>query len=155
PTSPYSVYVTGTSNDTSNAVVTKLAPAGQGLTSAWTKGFHPRPTGTSHAYGITADGSGNIYTTGSFSGSVDFDPSGGKGHGKYALTSTGYPDIYVSKLDPNGNFAAATHVGGNVGGTHASDRGVGITLDGAGNVYTTGEFTATTDFDPTAGTYYL
>ena len=32
------------------------------------------------------------------------------------LTSTGYPDIYVSKLDASGNFAAATHVGKTRGG---------------------------------------
>ena len=46
------------------------------------------------------DNLGNVYTTGSFQGTVDFDP----GTGTYELTSVGETDIFISKLDANGNF---------------------------------------------------
>ncbi len=59
--------------------------------------------------GIAVDGQGNIFITGSFSGTVDFDP----GAGTYSLTSTldsiGNPtvDAFVSKLVPSSALQAA------------------------------------------------
>ena len=41
-----------------------------------------------------------------------------------------------------------------MGGTF-SDKGQSITTDGIGNVYTTGTFYSTVDFDPDTGTLYL
>ena len=43
---------------------------------------------------ITADASGNIYTTGNFYGTVDFDPEAGITD----LTSAGLRDIFIQKL---------------------------------------------------------
>ena len=45
--------------------------------------------------GITIDSSGNIYTTGVFQGTADFDPSIGTSN----LTSAGDNDIFISKLE--------------------------------------------------------
>ena len=58
--------------------------------------------GTSQDYGfsITTDNQGNVYTSGSFWGTVDFDP----GPGFFNLTSAGTYDVFVSKLDASGNF---------------------------------------------------
>ena len=89
------------------------------------------------------DHQGNVYTTGYFEGSVDFDP----GIGTNLLTSAGLIDIFVLKLDTSGNFQWAKSMGGN-----SNDAGCSIALDGSGNVYTTGYFLATADFDPGPGT---
>ncbi|PCI92566.1 MAG: hypothetical protein COB15_17465, partial [Flavobacteriales bacterium] len=98
------------------------------------------------SYSISIDNSGNIYTTGKFLGTVDFDPNAGT----YNLTALGSSDIFISKLDANGNFVWAKNIGGS-----NSDGGHSIVADNSGNVYTTGKFYGTVDFDPNAGTYNL
>ena len=53
--------------------------------------------GTGNDYGgtsIAIDSNSNVYTTGMFSGTADFDP----GAGTFNLTSAGSGDIFVSKL---------------------------------------------------------
>ena len=93
------------------------------------------------ARGIALDTSDNIYTTGYFSQTADFDP----GLGFTNLSSGGgFNDIFVSKLDSNGNFGFAK----SMGGAAAHDYGNAITLDPSGNIYTTGYFAGTADFDP-------
>lgn len=102
-------------------------------------------------YSLALDNNGNVYTTGTYRGTGDFDP----GVGVFNLTSTGNGDVFISKLDVNGNFVWAKSMGGV--NTHASqhDRGWCITVDNLGNVYTTGDFDGTGDFDPGAGVYNL
>jgi hypothetical protein len=95
---------------------------------------------------IALDGSGNIYTTGSFFGNVDFNP----GTGISNLTSAGDWDIFISKLDAAGNFIWAKSMGG-----PSVDVSRSIAVDGSGNVYTTGWFENTADFDPGIGTSNL
>jgi hypothetical protein len=95
---------------------------------------------------IAIDGLGNVYTTGFFGGTVDFDP----GAGIFNLSSVGSWDIFISKLDSSGNFIWATSMGG-----AASDQGLSILLDGSANVYTTGYYVGTADFDPGAGVFNL
>ncbi|MEA3546700.1 MAG: hypothetical protein U9R66_03475 [Thermodesulfobacteriota bacterium] len=97
---------------------------------------------------ISTDDSGNVYTTGYFTGTVDFDP----GEGVVELTSaTPYrPDIFISKLDSNGNLIWAKSMGGPL-----EDRGQNIYIDDYSNIYTTGGFTGTVDFDPGEGVVEL
>ncbi len=97
-------------------------------------------------YSITVDASGNVYTTGYFSETADFDPGAGTAN----LISAGAFDIFVQKLDANGNFVWAKSFGGST-----QDRGNSITVDVSGNVYTTGYFEGTVDFDPGTGTANL
>lgn len=92
------------------------------------------------------DASGNVYTTGYFTGTVDFNA----GPGIYNLTSAGGFDIFISKLDAFGNFLWAKQLGG-----ASDDKGISITVDSIGNVYTTGVFWFTADFDPGPGNYSL
>ena len=95
---------------------------------------------------IAVDASGNVYTTGTFNGTVDFDP----GPGTFSLTSTGVEDVYISKLDSSGNFVWAGAWGGG-----SFDLGLSIAIDANGFVYSTGLFQGTADFDPGAGTFNL
>ncbi len=105
--------------------------------------------GTSTDYGlsVTVDGSGNIYSTGYFQNTVDFDP----GSGVHNLTSDGGTDIYVQKLSSEGEFIWAKHIGG----VSVLDIGYSIKVDDSGNVYTTGSFGNVVDFDPGSGVYSL
>jgi hypothetical protein len=103
--------------------------------------------GTFYQSGIsTADLFGNVYTTGYFSGTVDFDP----GTGTFNLTSAGNYDIFVTKTNASGNFIWAKRMGGTY-----NNLSYAITIDSLGNVYTTGFFTGTADFDPGIGTFNL
>ena len=98
-------------------------------------------TGLDNGFGITVDALSDVYTTGQFSGTADFDPNTGSA----SLTSAGQSDIFVSRLDSDGNFMWAKVLGGTGG-----DIGKGISVDALGNVYTTGNFSGTADFDPDA-----
>lgn len=102
--------------------------------------------GVNIGYSIATDASGNVYTTGSFSGTVDFDP----GPGTYTLASSGSSDIFISKLNSTGAFVWAQKIGGT--GTGA---GNSIALDASANVYITGFFIGTSDFDPGVNTFNL
>ena len=96
--------------------------------------------------GIATDANGNVYTVGYFENTVDFDP----GPGTVNLTSEGFYDIFIQKLDPNGNLMWVKQIGGT-----GADRANAIALDALGNIYTTGSFANTVDFDPGPGTYNL
>src|SRR5215208_3586212 len=95
---------------------------------------------------VAVDGDGNVYSIGIFYGTVDFDP----GAGAYNLSSAGSSDVFISKLDANGNFVWAKNVGGT-----SNDYGNGLVADGTGNIYISGYFSDVADFDPSAGEYDL
>jgi hypothetical protein len=100
----------------------------------------------SAAFELAIDASNNIIITGNFSGVADFDPS----NSTYNLTA-GFDDPYVAKYSNLGTliFAKIFAAGPNndVVGT--------IKLDNLGNIYVTGYFSGTADFDPGIGTYNL
>lgn len=104
--------------------------------------------GTSYEDGrsIKVDASGNVFITGSFNGTVDFNP----GLGIFNLTSSGNDDIFITKLDSSGNFVWAKQIG-----QTSWDQGWSIVLSASGNIYTTGGFLGTVDFDPGPGTFNL
>ncbi len=97
---------------------------------------------------ITVDSTLNIYTTGSFSGTVDFDP----GVGSFNLSTTGSQAIYVNKLDSSGNFIWAKSIAGSGSG---ANQGNSIAIDRTLNIVTTGYFSGTLDFDPSANVFNL
>ena len=83
--------------------------------------------------GIAVDGAGNVYVTGQFQGYATF--------GSHSLSSSGGYDIFVAKLSPEGIWVWAINPGGT-----GNSYGYSIALDGAGNVYATGEFRGTVTF---------
>jgi len=118
-------------------------PAAWAQEFAWAKGIGG--PGLDGGGGVAADSNGNVYITGSFSGTVDFDP----GPGTYYLTATD-DDIFILKLNSLGNFVWVKQV---VGGGY--DVGNNVTLDSSNNLYTVGTFQKTADFDPGPGTHNL
>jgi quercetin dioxygenase-like cupin family protein len=95
--------------------------------------------------GVALDGSGTAYVTGGFAGTnVDFDPGSGT---DYHSSSNYALDAFLSKFDSSGSFLLARTWGG-IG----DDIGGGDAVDGSGNVYVSGQFQYTVDFDPGTGT---
>ncbi|MCH8330260.1 MAG: SBBP repeat-containing protein, partial [Bacteroidetes bacterium] len=95
---------------------------------------------------ITIDPTGNVYITGRFEDTADFDPT----TGTLNLTSNGASDVFIQKLNTAGNLIWARSIGGT-----SSDYGNSITTDASGNVYVTGYYQGTVDFDPGSGTVNL
>ncbi len=122
--------------------VTKLDPSGSFL---WSKQIGG--SGSDFSFSVAVDVNENVYTTGGFDGTVDFDP----GIGIFYLNAVGSSDIFVSKFNASGNFIWAKQMGG----TSSGDVGQSIAVDINGSVYTTGVFMNTADFDPGTGTYNL
>jgi hypothetical protein len=121
-----------------DAFVSKLDSSGALL---WAKRFGGGVT--TQAYSITVDSSGNVYTTGDFSNTADFDP---RADVTNDLIAVGQRDVFVSKLDSTGALIWAKGFGGTL-----NETGESISVDNSGNVYTTGYFAGTADFDPGIG----
>ena len=90
-------------------------------------------------YSIAISTSGNIYCTGIFEGTADFDP----GVGVFNLSASGLSDVFICKFDTEGNFKFAKRMGGN-----SYNRSLELAIDAGENIYTTGFFDNTVDFDP-------
>ena len=86
--------------------------------------------------GIAVDDNGNSYVTGFFKESATFSTT--------TLTSRGDYDIFVAKMDSNGNWLWAKHAGG-----ASYDGGKGIAVDYNGNSYVTGDFKGSATFGTT------
>lgn len=114
---------------------------GQSQNFQWANGFGG--TNVDEGRSVTIDGAGNVYATGSFAGTADFDPSAATA----TLLSNGgvQPDIYIAKYNSSGVYQWAFKIGGT-----AADDGSGIATDAAGNIYVTGSFNGSVDFDPSA-----
>ncbi|MEQ1904804.1 MAG: calcium-binding protein [Pirellulaceae bacterium] len=87
----------------------------------------------------------DVYVTGTFAGTADFDPSAGT----LNLVSAGNADAFVARLNGE-TLVWATRTGSAV-----NDSPFGIALDPDGNVLTVGEFRQTADFNGGTGTFNL
>jgi len=145
---------TGSFNLTSNGpdrdiFIQKLGSNGEFI---WAKQISGQPSGAptpTHSNDIAIDDSGNLYFTGYFDGTVDFNPDPSA---TFNLTVAAYSDIFICKLDMHGNFIWAKKFSGTQGGV-----GYSLDLDENNNVYSTGTIgpTATVDFDPGPETFNL
>jgi hypothetical protein len=151
-------------------------------------------TGTISAGRIFINSAGHILVTGTFSGTIDFDPAASVSN---LVSNSGSRDVYLATYTANGAFVGAAalmatasaddlrdcylhengylYVAGGTGGIlfgkysgtgspvwtkqltnlTSSLTGAGIRADSAGNVFLTGNFSSSCDFDPSAATYTL
>lgn len=82
---------------------------------------------------IAVDDTGNLYIIGSYALIANF--------GTESLISSNFSNIFIAKIDKNGNFIWTKHAGG-----AQDDIGNGIALDLNGNIYVTGSFRLIADF---------
>lgn len=144
------IYVAGqTTSSVNNYSIQKLVAQTGNI--IWTKSISSSGS-TAHAHCIALDSINNVYITGFFIGTVDFDPS----IANYNLTPIGARDSYVQKIDSGGNFVFAWQFGGTntLGQSHVV--GKGIVIDKAQNMYMTGSFSgySEVDFDPSPSSTY-
>ncbi|UTW66854.1 SBBP repeat-containing protein [bacterium SCSIO 12643] len=147
------VYVTGYFNDTidfdpgvgvynvistggPDMFILKLNSSGDFIWVKSTEGAY------SSGENICLDHTGNIYVSGEFGGIIDLDP----GLGVSSFTSYGQSDAFILKLDTLGNFVWAKRRGS----IHV-DKDNDMILDRFHNIYLTGYFADTVDFDPGVG----
>lgn len=95
---------------------------------------------------VTTDADGNVYVTGVFQETADFDP----GANEFLMTSAGGLDIFIVKLTADGNFVWAKSFSG---AEYEESNGIGVDTDG--NIYVSGYFYNPLDFDTGAGEYIL
>ena len=104
----------------------------------------------SQALGVHTDRAGNVYVTGYYDDIVDFDPDPIISELRESVMG---PDIFVARYTPAGGLVWVKTAGGSgddLGpGTWApGDVGQGVSVDTGFNVYVTGYYQGTVDFDP-------
>ena len=95
--------------------------------------YHVKGAGEMEIMAITIDENKNIYHTGRFRATQDF--------GGESISSKGFTDGYVHKLDPEGQHLWVNHFG-----STESEAGLNIALKG-NDLFVTGYFEETIDFD--------
>ena len=95
----------------------------------WGGGFGSYSAESANA--IEVDGAGNTYIVGKYRNTVDFDP----GAGAFLMTAQGESDIFILKLDQNGQFLWSKSIGGT-----SFDYAYDVKIDGNGNLFITGVF---------------
>lgn len=112
----------------------------------WVRSFGS--TNADFGEALAVDGAGNVYVTGTFAWTVDFDPDPLT---TFNLVSAGLDDVFLVKLNPSGNLVWAKRFGGT-----GYDEGRSVVVPASGDVYITGQFYGMVDFDPDpASTYNL
>lgn len=95
---------------------------------------------------IKTDNTGAVYIAGQFFDGTDFDPTAGD---DYYFTLNGgntSGDMFVTKLNTNGSYGWTRVYGG--AAANALVTPADMVIDGNNNVYVTGQFSTTIDFDP-------
>ncbi|MFA7380789.1 MAG: T9SS type A sorting domain-containing protein [Bacteroidia bacterium] len=91
---------------------------------------------------VGLDKTGNVYLTGNFRVSMDFNPGAGIDN----KTAAGINDFFIIKLSSAGQYIWGKKIGGS-----GVDIVGGSLIDGANNLFITGEFAGNVDFNPNSG----
>jgi hypothetical protein len=95
---------------------------------------------------------GSIYVTGEFQDKIDFD----LGPAVAELSSYVNGNIFLAKYDTNGSYIWAINFGGGVNpNDNSAPKGLDLAVDENHNVFVTGAFAQTSDFNPGAETHTL
>ncbi|MBK9800075.1 MAG: SBBP repeat-containing protein [Bacteroidetes bacterium] len=98
-----------------------------------------------YAHSMRLDEAGNIFIAGRFDGITDFDPSAAAA----TLTSIGAYNGFFAKYTNQGNYMWANQLSGVISGEiDVND----LTLDNLGNLYLSGNYKTSCDFDPSPAT---
>ncbi len=89
---------------------------------------------TDRAYGVSVDGSGNVYVSGYTHGGLDGN------------TNAGLSDMFLTKYDSAGTRLWTAQLG-----TDVWDHSYSVSVDGSGNAYVTGRTDGDLDGNPNAG----
>ena len=111
------------------------------------------PTNTQYdkdvIYGMKVDNSGNVYATGTFNGTVDFDPSATGISNITSVATYLSTDVFILKLNNTGGLVWVKALQNSATSTGSKfDKGIAIDVDTFGNVYTTGYYWSSIDADP-------
>jgi hypothetical protein len=109
----------------------------------WVKTFGS--SGDDMALGVSSDNVGNVYLTGDFRGTIDFNP----GPGIYNMISSGDRDMFILKLTASGSFSWAGRLG-----SSSVDGARRVLVDNSGDLLISGWFSGTADMDIGAGNAY-
>ncbi len=126
----------------------KLSNAGSLIYATYFLGHNtagPMVSNNNFFSGIVSDLLGNIYFTGSYMDTVDFDPGPGVYKRVPALSNT---CSFLMKLDHTGSFTWMKELNSLTSGTWGNVIGTSVFVDTLMNIYTTGYFTGSADFDP-------
>jgi uncharacterized repeat protein (TIGR01451 family) len=130
-----------TDTDNWDIFLIKLDPNGQPL---WAHSFGGALKDEAHA--VATDQQGNVYLTGFYRDTIDFDP--GPGVFTMAGNSSGTETMFILKLNPDGNFTWVKHM------TSGTNHGLSVgktLLVKNGHLYAGGYFSGKVDFNPNAG----
>jgi hypothetical protein len=159
------VYLTGTLNDTadfdpgvgvdshssvslvtSDTFLTKINADG---TYGYTKTIGAESNNVRAGF-VDIDQDNNVYLAGNFmygneggNSTVDFDP----GAGTDSIVSSANYDTFLTRINADGSYAYTKTIGGT-----SNDYIYSLAVDQLSNVYLSGRFDGTVDFDPTSGT---
>ena len=95
---------------------------------------------------IVLDNQDNIFHLGSFEGTIDFDPD----TSTFNLSSKGFSDAFIQKLDSNGDLKWAC-----IYGDTGYDSGGDMTIDENQTLYVTGAYKDSIDINPNGGIHSL
>lgn len=103
------------------------------------------------SFSVKCSNLGNVYVAGIYGNNVDFDP----GPNNVMLTANTTCDRFFLKYNNNGNLIWAKSFDVNEDGYLNSDRLIKMVLDNDENMYLTGNFNGTVDFNPGNGVFTI
>ncbi|TAE60744.1 MAG: T9SS C-terminal target domain-containing protein [Bacteroidetes bacterium] len=148
------IYISGTFNGTLDldpgvgttlitgnvaSALLKYSPGGVLL---WAKVLTSGSQSSCQIHKISVSASGNIAALGAYYGTIDLDPDAGVASPGTALSD----DIFIARYTSSGAYVWSGRIEG-----PGSDDPFAITQEESGEIYITGNFQATADFDPGAG----